>query len=200
VQAPGSISVRLSLAELRSDAAVPLGSTINVAVGSYAEDANGNVPNTPNDAIPSATGWTPFSIDPPPPGQAGTTTAATTTPAKRSVPAHLPSNTTDSALPVSIERIAPIVASRDEDVTLRIVLKSRPGPYRLFKVCASVPASAGVPNPTQCRSEQSAGGAGALPFTLTYVFDRLETVHVSIAAGAGVAKASAAAVVHVSKL
>ncbi len=83
VQAPGSLSVRLSLVELRGDAAVPVAPTIQVWVGSWGGDAAGSGP---------AEDWLPdnnsvaLSINGP--TAATTTTTATTTTA---------SNTTTTA-------------------------------------------------------------------------------------------------------
>jgi hypothetical protein len=188
VQSQGSISIRLNLAELRSDAGVPVGSTIGVSVDSYTADTNDVVPQTPDDRIP-ATGYSHFAINPPAAG-AGTTT--TGTPAAKPKPVR-------SKLPVSIEPIRPVTIERDQDATLQIVLESRPGPYRLFKVCAQVPTTVVALHPTQCRSEESAGGNGTLTFKLDYRFVRAGTVRVAISASAGAAKATSTAIVHVKQ-
>ena len=79
-----------------------------------------------------------------------------------------------------------------------MALKSVAGPMRLFKVCVQLPASAGVKYPSQCRSTQSTGGKGAVPFTITFKLSRLGTDRVSISAAAGNAHATATEIVHVT--
>jgi hypothetical protein len=69
-QTTGQFSVRLSLAELQSAAAVGVAPTIGVSVGSWEVDSNGNPAATPSDLLPDNNGWALFPIQkpaPPPP-------------------------------------------------------------------------------------------------------------------------------------
>jgi len=200
VEAQGSISVRLSLSELQSDGAVPVAPIIQVAAGSYSEDATGMVANTADDWLPSATGWVDETINPT--SATGGTQTVTTTPAPAatrggSAPRETKPTTKTLSPPVTIEPIAPITVKRGEDVTLHVRLESRAGSARLFKVCATLQPQADVPNATQCRSTEATGGSGAVLLTITYKIDRPGTAQVSIDAAAGSAKASASVAVKV---
>jgi hypothetical protein len=196
VQTSGSVSVRLSLSELQSDGAVPVAPTIQVAVGSWTEDANGNVPQAANDWIPSATTWFDHSVKPA--ATTGTTTTGSTTTrssgSSGAATAPATKTTKTSSPPVTIEPIPALTARAGKDVMLHVLLKSHAGPMRLFKVCTQ---AAGVPHPTQCRSAESTG-AKVVPFSITYRLGHPGTTRISIAASAGTAKATATATVHVA--
>ncbi len=203
VQASGSISVRLSLSDLQGAGAVPVAPVIQAAVGSWQADSSGKLATNGSDFLPSATSWSDFSIKP----VAATPTTTTAPSATKTTPS--PTKTTAAAprtppaapttvLPVTIEPLAPLSVKSGKDLKLHVLLKSKPGPMRLFKVCAVLPASAGVKYPSQCRSTQSTGAKGDVPFTITFKISRLGTDRVSIAAAAGNAHATATQIVHVT--
>jgi len=80
VQTPGSISVRLSLDELRDAAGVPVAPDINVSAGSWTADpATGAIPATPNDLVPNGNAWLQHEIAKPQPATTTTTTTTTAT-------------------------------------------------------------------------------------------------------------------------
>jgi hypothetical protein len=70
---------------------------------------------------------------------------------------------------------------------------------RLFKVCARADAASEIFHLTQCRSAQSSGAGGEVPFTSTYRIDRLATTSISIEASAGTAKSNDHGRHHISK-
>jgi hypothetical protein len=84
VQTDGAFSVRLDLAELRGAAAVPVGSSIGVAVGAWTVDSTtGNPRPNADDWLPDDRSWIQHQIAPPAaPPPTTTTTPAPTTPAK----------------------------------------------------------------------------------------------------------------------
>ena len=205
VQTPGGCSVHISLSDLQSAAAVPVAPIIQVAVGAWPDTAISDLSSSAaNDWIPNATSWDDHSINAPAPT---TTTTTSTTPAKTTPASTTPAKTAASPKsttaagkatpPVTIERLAPLTVKPGKDVTLRVLLKSRSGPVRLFKVCAQVQPGLGVTNLTQCRSTRSSGAHGAVPFTITYRISHPGTTQVAISASAGTAWATAKAVVHV---
>ncbi len=198
VQASGSISERVSLSELQSDANVPVGPTIGVAVASWTEDSSGSISGPPNDALPSATGWVQHSINAPAAAATTQTTSTTTSTTPQPSPTTKPAGAKIPP-PVTIEHLAALNAVSGKDVTLHILLKSRPGPTRLFKVCAQIAPSPGVLNLTQCRSLESSGANGVVPFTITYRISRLGITRVAIHASAGTATAAATAILHIAK-
>ena len=195
----GAISVRDSLSELQSDAGVVVAPAVQVGVGTWTEDSNGVVPAAADDWLPSATTWANFAIKP------SSTPVPSTTPKTTSPPAaHAPvvkpvSGKTKPSVPaVSIKPIVSLVIKHGTDATLHIVLRSAPGPTRLFKVCTTLNAASGVPHATQCRSTESTGGRIGVPFSITYRIVKPGTDRVSIAAAAGTARATGAATIHVS--
>ena len=101
---------------------------------------------------------------------------------------------------VTIERIAPLAAKRGHAVTLRVVLMSPPGLAGTFSVCVALPARVGG---HLCRSTQHAFGAsGKFPFALTLRIKPtapVGMVHIAIHATAGLATATATAVLRVAK-
>ena len=78
-----------------------------------------------------------------------------------------------------------------------MLLKSKTGPMRLFKVCTQLPASSGLKYSSQCRSTKSTG-AKPVAFTITYKLSRVGTDRVAISAAAGNAHATATEIVHVT--
>jgi hypothetical protein len=207
VQSPGSISVRLALSELRGDGAVPVAPKIQVAVSSATADSSGNVSDSDvNDWLPSATSWVDHTVNPAVPGTTTTTASttttssiATTTVAKTPPPSPAPKAGKVSLPPVAIEPLKPLAATLGGDVKLRVLLKSRTGPARLFKVCTTLQPEVGLQSATQCRSTESTGAAGAVPFTITYRVEKAGTAHISVKAAAGTATAAAVVLVRVAK-
>jgi hypothetical protein len=208
VQAPGSVSVNLSLAELQSDAAVSVTPMIQVTTGSWTEDSTGTVPSTADDWLPNSA-WLGHSIKSPATTSTTTTAAsapATTTPdgapaAKRAVPGAplRPPPSKGSSPPLTIEPLAPLTTKPGKDFTLHVLLKSGPGPMRTFKVCAQTPPASGLLHSTQCRSTRSTGASGAVPFSITYRIDHPGTAHIAIEAAAGSATARSTAIVDIVK-
>ena len=205
-QSPGGFTVRESLSELQGDGAVPVAGTIQIAVGAWTGDINTALPaSAASDWIPSATSWADFSINKPAvtPTTTTATTPATTTTTPRSTTGSTRSGSSTTGKlkspAVKIMPLAPLSATLGKDVTLKIVLESATGPIRLFKVCTTLPPTPGVVNLTQCRSDDWAGGSGNATFKVTYKMGRVGTTHISVAASAGTAKATATAVVHVTK-
>jgi len=193
VQTQGAVSERISLNELQSAAAVPVAPAIQVAAATYVEDAKGTVPvDTADDWIPSATSWFAFPLKPGP--QTGTTGTTGTTGAT-SAGSGESTAPTGPKIPVSVQVDAPGLVHAGEDAKLRILLQSRSGPMRLFKVCAQ---ATGVPHPNQCRSTHSTGKT-PVPFTITYRLTKPGTNYIYIDASAGSATAEATAVVRVAK-
>ncbi|HWB23173.1 MAG TPA: hypothetical protein VG652_09825 [Gaiellaceae bacterium] len=201
MQTSGSISVRLSLGELQSDGAVPIGSDINVAVASYTEDSSGNVPsNSPDDYLPTLNTWVDHSIQKP-----TTTTTTTKTPATVVSPpaaaAGSSKPTTKVTGKVKIEHLAPFSAKRGHDVTFHVTLA---GPSKLlgtFKVCVQLPVGIGT-HSQMCRSNTETGAHGAVPLTFTVFVSptaRIGTTHIGVVGSAPGSSATTTEVVHIVK-
>jgi hypothetical protein len=105
--------------------------------------------------------------------------------------------TTTTSLPVTIAPLAPLSVKSGKDIKLHVLLKSKTGPMRLFKVCTQLPASSGLKYLSQCRSTQSTG-AKPVAFTITYKISHVGTDRVAISAAAGNAHATATEIVHVT--
>lgn len=193
VQAAGSISVRLALSDLQGAGAVPVAPVIQAAVGSWQADSSGKLAANANDFLPSATSWSDFSIKPV--AATSTTMPAVTTPTTGSAPRSKP--TTTASLPVTIAPLATLSVKSGKDLKLHVLLRSKTGPMRLFKVCTQLPASSGLKYPSQCRSTQSTG-AKPVAFTITYKISRVGTDRVAISASAGNAHATVTEIVHVT--
>jgi hypothetical protein len=194
VQAAGSISVRLALSDLQGAAAVPVAPVIQAAVGSWQADSSGKLAANASDFLPSATSWSDFSIKPVAATPTTTTPAATTT-TTGSAPRTKPAAAT--TLPVTIAPLAPLTVKRGKALELHVLLKSKTGPMRLFKVCTQLPASSGLLHSSQCRSTKSTGTEPD-SFTITYKLSRVGTDRVSISAAAGNAHATATEIVRVT--
>ena len=194
VQAAGSISVRLALSDLQGAGAVPVAPVIQAAVGSWQADSSGNLAANASDFLPSATSWSDFSIKPVAVTQT-TTAPAATTPTTGSAPRSKPTTTT--SLPVTIAPLAPLSIKSGKDLKLHVLLKSKTGPMRLFKVCTQLPATSGLLHSSECRSTKSTG-AKPVSFTITYKLGRVGTNRVAISATAGNAHATATEIVHVT--
>jgi hypothetical protein len=209
MQNAGSVSVRLSLGELQSDGAVPIGSDINVAVGSYATSPGTQISGAtaPSDWLPTLNQWVDHPIQKP----TTTTTSTTKSPASQpsgaspqassSAPQKATTSTAKVAGKVRIEQLAPFSAKRGHDVTFRVVLD---GPSKLlgtFKVCVQLPKGLGD-HPQMCRSNTETGAHAAVPLSFTvYVSPTaaIGTTHIGVIGSAPGSSVTATAVVHISK-
>jgi hypothetical protein len=204
VQSPGSVSVRLNLSELRSDAAVPIGSDVNVAVASYTEDSTGQISGAADDWLPSATGWVDHPIQKPTTTTTSTTKAPTTQPAAVSPPAPAAIGSKPVAkttTKVHIEPLAPFSAKRGHAVTFRVILNAPSTLTGTFKVCVQLPKGIGD-NPQMCRSSMETGTHGAVPLSFTLFVSpsaALGTNHIGVIGSVPGSSATTTAVLHVLK-
>jgi hypothetical protein len=209
-QSAGSVSVRLSLGELQSDGAVPIGSDINVSVASLTEDSNGKVSDTAaDDRLPNLNTWVDHSIQK---TTSTTTTTTTKTPTTQAPSVSPPAASAGSAKPaatsttkvvgkVQIERLAPFSAKRGHDVTFRVILD---GPSKLtgtFKVCVQLPKGIGD-NSQMCRSKMETGAHGSVPLSFTVFVSpstAIGTAHIGVVGSIPGSSATTTAVLHISK-